>query len=157
MCSLYCFICEVKTMKKMGFLIALAAVMLSFSALAAYDGIEFSSMDILETGIFETRDTVFRFPAAQNTNIIFLEVGNDRALAIGHGIDPIAMNNLKIKLNQDSGDCECCQAPDSFSPCKDCCTKVNIDQIVVGNRDALALGPGFEVATNNVEIVTGQQ
>ena len=144
-------------MKKIGVLMALVVVMFSISALAIYDGKGCRSRDILEMGIFETEDSIFKFPAAQNTNIDLLEVGNDRALAIGRGVDPIATNNLKIKMNQDSGDCECCQALGSFYPCKDCCTKVNIDQIKVGHRDALAFGPGFEVATNNVEIVTDQQ
>ena len=146
-------------MKKWAFLniIVLGVAMLSISTLAAYDGIGFSSKDILEMGIFETKDTISKFPAGQNTNINLLDVGNDRALAIGRGIDPIATNNLKIKLNQDSGDCECCQALDSFYPCKNCCAKVNVDQIKVGNRDALAFGPGFGVATNNVEIVIDQQ
>ena len=39
--------------------------------------------------------------------------------------------------------------------CTDCCVKVNIDQIKVGNREAMAFG--FAVATNNVKIVANQQ
>ena len=53
-----------------------------------------------------------------------LTVGNDNALAIGAGIDPIATNNLEIKKNQDSGECTCCQAVDPSSSCEDCCIKV---------------------------------
>jgi hypothetical protein len=144
-------------MKKIGVLMVLAVAILSISALATYDGKGCSNRDILEMGIFETEDSVSKFPAAQNTNIALLEVGNDRALANGGGVDPIATNNLKIKMNQDSGDCECCQALGLLYPCKDCCTKVNIDQIKVGSREALAFGSGFSAATNNVEIVTDQQ
>jgi hypothetical protein len=106
-------------------------------------------------------------------------VGNDRALAIGGTIQGAggfssnlaavtAQNNLKIKKNQDSGDCECCQALDPSCPCKDCCTKVNVEQIKVGNRNAQAIGFSAQgtfpfarsysstLAQNNVEIVTNQ-
>ena len=110
-----------------------------------------------------------RFPAGQDTNIDLLSVGNDKALAFGSnwgfgGIDPEAENNLEIKKNQDSGTCNsCCESDaamlDNTSPCATCqdaCTKVNIEQIKVGNREALAFGFGTH-ATNNVKIVTNQQ
>lgn len=84
-----------------------------------------------------------------------LTVGNDRALAFG-GIWrrpslATATNNLMIEKNQDSGECECC-GPES---CQECCLKVNMEQIRVGNREALAFGAA--IATNNVKIVTNQQ
>ena len=151
-------------MKKIGILMVLAIAMLSVSALA--DG-RWSGKDVLEMGIFETEESTLKFPAAQDTNIDLLEVGNDRALAIGRGADPIATNNLEIKKNQDSGKCgDCCdpwvksEGPEGTvesHDCKDCCIKVNVDQIKVGNRDALAFGPGFEAATNNVKIVADQR
>jgi len=151
-------------MKKIGVLMALAIAMLSVSALA--DG-RWGGKDVLEMGIFETEESTLKFPAAQDTNIDLLEVGNDRALAIGRGKDPIATNNLEIKKNQDSGKCgDCCdpwvksEGPEGTvesHDCKDCCIKVNVDQIKVGDRNALAFGPGFEAATNNVKIVADQR
>jgi hypothetical protein len=124
-------------------------------------------VDILgkEGGIFETDGSAFRFPEFQDTNVDSLTVGNDKALAFGNpwgNIDPTATNNLEIKKNQDSGECTCCKdqtdcnSPrDRKSPCQDCCIKVNIDQIKVGNRVAMAFG--FASATNNVKIVANQQ
>jgi hypothetical protein len=97
----------------------------------------------------------------------------------------VATNNLEIKKNQDSGDCKCCcpwsalsdvfdaettQPADGVqtagcggtpqgilgcAACQDCCKKMNIEQITVGDRDAMAFG--FATATNNVKIVTNQQ
>jgi hypothetical protein len=111
-------------------------------------------------GIFETEGAAFRFPEYQDTNVDTLTVGNDKALAFGNiwQKTPIATatNNLEIKKNQDSGECnqaDCCQV--EGLPCTDCCVKVNIDQINVGNREAMAFG--FASATNNVKIVANQQ
>ena len=114
-------------------------------------------VDILgkDGGIFETEGLAFMFPEFADVNFDSLTVGNDRALAIGAGIDPIATNNLVIKKNQDSGECACCQALDPLYPCKDCCIKANIEAIEVGNRDAIAFG--LSEATNSVKIVTNQQ
>ena len=124
-------------------------------------------VDILgkDGGIFETDGSAFKFPEFQDTNVDSLTVGNDKALAFGNmwgNIDPTATNNLEIKKNQDSGECTCCKderdrnSPcDRKSPCQDCCIKVNIDQIKIANREALAFG--FASATNNAKIVTNQQ
>jgi len=149
----------------------LALAMLSVSALAECDG-----AGVLASGIFETEESTIKFPAAQDTNIDSLQVGNDRALAYGSIFQrtpkATATNNLEIKKNQDSGKCksgndECCDPkvitydPVTGKPtmeshdCKDCCIKVNVDQIKVGNRDALAFG--FAAATNNVKIVANQE
>ena len=115
-------------------------------------------VDILgkDGGIFETEGSAFKFPEFQDTNVDSLTVGNDKALAIGNlwgNIDPTATNNLEIKKNQDSGACECCTSGDA--PCQDCCLKVNVEQVTVGNRNALAFGSAS--ATNNAKIVTNQQ
>ncbi len=64
-----------------------------------------------------------------------------------------ATNNLEIKKNQDSGVCNCCS--NGNTSCQDCCIKVNIDQIKIGNRESMAFG--FASATNNAKIVTNQQ
>ena len=152
----------------------LAVAMLSVSALAGCDG-----EGVLASGIFETEESSIKFPAGQDTNIDSLEVGNDKALAYGSIFmrtpKATAVNNLEIKKNQDSGDCTngngqngCCKnelysveqnrqgQPDTVwtSDCTDCCIKVNVDQIKVGNRDALAFG--FAAAENNVKIVANQ-
>jgi len=118
-------------------------------------------VDILgkDGGIFETEGSAFKFPEFQDTNVDSLTVGNDKALAIGNlwgNIDPTATNNLEIKKNQDSGECTCCNGGiDNASPCQDCCIKVNLEQVKVGNREAMAFG--FASATNNVKLVTNQQ
>jgi len=150
----------------------LALAMLSVSALAECDG-----AGVLASGIFETGESTIKFPAAQDTNIDSLQVGNDRALAFGNIFQKnpkaTATNNLVIKKNQDSGKCksgedECCDpyvktynATPAGSileleshDCKDCCIKVNVDQINVGNRDALAFGNS--ASANNVKIVADQ-
>ena len=151
----------------------LAIAMLSLPAMAQgnYGLAGSGGVDILGTGIFETDGSLIRFPDFQDTNIDTLVVGNDKALAFGNiwQKTPIATatNNLEIKKNQDSGACECCNdkvcnPPDPEDPnygipgpCQDCCIKVNIDQINVGNREAMAFG--FASATNNVKIVANQQ
>ncbi len=157
-----------ETIKKIGVFMVLAIALFSVPALgqstnafAGEDGV-----DILQDGIFETNGAAFSFPVFQDTNFDAVSVGNDNARAYGWGgpnswpwsinNGPAkAENNLEIKKNQDSGDCECCQAIDPNSPCQDCCYKVNIEQIKVGSRDAQAFG--FATATNNIKIVTNQQ
>jgi hypothetical protein len=141
------------------------------------------AVDVLGDGIFETEGSSFRFPVEADTSVDSVTVGDDKALAFGMiwGVDPpaVATNNLEIKKNQDSGDCKCCcpwsalsdvfgadaQGMDVQSSsghgilgcakCEDCCKKMNIEQIKVGDREALAFG--FATATNNVKIVTNQQ
>jgi len=142
----------------MGVLLVLAMAILSVPVMA--QGLSGSgSVDILgkEGGIFETTGSAFRFPDFANTNFDSLTVGDDRALAIGNIWQKtpmtIATNNLEIKKNQDSGACDCCTSGDLS--CQDCCLKVNLEQITVGDRNAMAFG--FAVATNNVKIVTNQQ
>jgi hypothetical protein len=121
-------------------------------------------VDILgkDCGIFETEESAFKFPEMQDTNIDSLTVGNDRALAFGNIWQKtpvaIATNNLEIKKNQDSG--KCCRIRGSpqykGKPiCQDCCIKVNLEQVNVGNRDATAFG--YASAANNIKIATNQQ
>jgi hypothetical protein len=170
-----------ETIRQIAIFVALAMALAVFSVPAIAMGALAGSggVDILGEGIFETGDGAFRFSEDASANYDSLEVGSDSALAIG-GIGQIgifsdqraavtAQNNLKIKKNQDSGDCECCQALDPSCPCKDCCTKVNLEQVKVGSRSATAIGltlqGGFPftrqtastLAQNNVEIVTNQQ
>ena len=140
----------------------LAVAMLSVSAMAQgnYGLAGSGGVDILGTGIFETDGSLIRFPEAQDTNIDTLDVGNDKALAFGNiwQKTPVATatNNLEIKKNQDTGVCDQLHAARNVElPCSDCCIKVNIDQIKVGNREAMAFG--FASATNNVKIVANQQ
>jgi hypothetical protein len=130
----------------------LAMAMLSVPVLAQGIGGN-GGVDILgkDGGIFETEGSAFKFPELQDTNVDTLTVGNDKALAFGNAWqrapEAFATNNLEIKKNQDSGVCN--------ATCPDCCIKVNIDQIKVGNREAMAFG--FASATNNVKIVANQQ
>jgi hypothetical protein len=131
----------------MGVLLVLAIAMLSVPVMA--QGMSGSGgVDILGTngGIFETEGSAFRFPEVADTNFDSLTVGNDKALAIGsfwhRGPMAVATNNLEIKKNQDSGAC-------------DSCLKVNVEQVTVGNRNALAFGSA--AAVNNVKLVLNQQ
>jgi hypothetical protein len=131
----------------MGVLLVLAIAMLSVPVMA--QGISGSGgVDILGTngGIFETEGSAFRFPEVADTNFDSLTVGNDKALAIGsfwhRGPMAVATNNLEIKKNQDSGAC-------------DSCLKVNVEQVTVGNRNAMAFGSA--AAVNNVKLVLNQQ
>ena len=144
----------------------LAIAILSVPAMAQgeYGLAGSGGVDILGTGIFETDGSLIRFPEAQDTNIDTLNVGNDKALAFGNiwQKTPVASatNNLEIKKNQDSGVCTPCQVEDPdtgelVDGCMDSCIKVNVDQINVGNREAMAFG--FASATNNVKIVANQQ
>jgi hypothetical protein len=143
--------------------LALAMAILSLPAMAQGDyGLAGTGgVDILGTGIFETEGSLVRFPEAQDTNIDTMVVGNDKALAFGNiwQKTPIASatNNLEIKKNQDSGECAPCLLDDGETQvgCSDTCIKVNVDQIKVGNREAMAFG--FAAATNNVKIVANQQ
>lgn len=136
----------------------LAMAVLSLSAMAqtesGYGLAGAGGVDVLGTGIFETQGSAVKFPEAQDTNIDILDVGNDRAMAFGNIFQrypaATASNNLEIKKNQNSGNCSPC---DGF--CTDSCTKVNIEQIKVGNREAMAFG--FASANNYVKIVTNQQ
>ena len=151
----------------------LAVAMLSVSALAGCDG-----EGVLASGIFETEESSIKFPAGQDTNIDSLAVGNDKALAYGSIFmrtpKATAVNNLEIQKNQDSGKCgsgkdKCCNpftriynatpVPPVLEfesqGCKDCCIKANVDQIKVGNRNALAFG--YAAAENNVKICADQE
>ncbi len=151
--------------------------------------------DILGDGIFETDNGAFKFPISDDTNFDSVQVGNDKAMAIGsesgfpfgfRNGPAKAENNLEIKKNQDSGKCRPCVTIENASPvdesvdwedseylgddeslednldfengfleiCGDACIKANIEQIKVGNREALAFG--LASATNNVKIVTNQ-
>ena len=146
--------------KNIGIAMVLAVAMLSVSALAGCD-----SEAVLASGIFETEESSIKFPAGQDTNIDSLQVGNDKAFAYGSIFTKTpkatATNNLEIKKNQDSGACAPCEILDETGEvietigCTDTCIKVNVDQINVGNREAMAFG--FASATNNVKIVANQQ
>lgn len=157
----------------MFFVLAMALAAFAAPALAQSAMIGSGGVDIIGQGIFETGAGAFKFPAAANANYDSIDVGNDRAMAIGAGVGPgigllganfgtvSATNHLKIKKNQDTGDAQTCSA---------CSPKYNIEQIKVGSRAATAIGAGvgrtiggiaFNVggvsATNDVEIVTNQQ
>ncbi len=144
--------------------VALFAVpVMAQNAIQGGDGV-----DILGNGIFESEGSAFHFPIDQDTNVDSVIIGNDNAQAFGwsssssflfggftHQNGPAnAQNNLEIKKNQESGDCEVCQAISETCPCDNGCKNVNIEQIKVGNRAAQAFG--FASATNNIKIVTNQ-
>lgn len=122
--------------------------------------------DVLGNGIFESGENAFKSPILTDTNFDSITVGNDNARAIAWGIDfPFindpakAENNLEIKKNQQVGTCECCDKSiegrlSNCSPCQDCCTTVNLEQVHVGDRNANAFG--LASAVNNVKLVLNQ-
>jgi hypothetical protein len=142
-----------ETIRKIIFALAMALAVFAVPAMAGACG----SDDVLGQGIYETENTAFTIPARVDVNLDELQVGNDFALAVGRAN---AENNLKIKKNQDSGATDCC-APVGGG-CNDCGNKVNIENLKVGTRTALAVGfgpgvpPAMTKSTNNVEIVTNQ-
>lgn len=166
-----------ETIEKVAILFVLAMAVFAVPAMAhSAASAGTGGVDILGDGIFETGDSAFQFPYTADTNFDSVEVGNDFAFAVGGAGQGGAFNNqqavqarnnLEIKKNQDSGDCECCQALDPSCPCEDCCTKYNVEQIKVGSRTAQAFGIAGQggifnhqagvIAENNVKIVTNQQ
>jgi len=71
-----------------------------------------------------------------------VQVGNDEARSIGDYGSTIAVNNLEIEKNQDSGECNSCN-------------KSNLEKIKIGDRKALASDDA--IGTNSVKVVTNQQ
>ena len=136
--------------------LAIAILLAPVMATDAYGG---DGLDILNDGIFETDGSGFSFPVDYtDTNYDSVQVGNDKATAFGtdsgfpfgfRNGPANAENNLEIKKNQDSGACAACE-----TECVDSCLNLNIEQIKVGDRAALAFG--FASAVNNVKIVTNQ-
>ena len=130
--------------------ILLAPVMVQVAYSEAVDMFG-EGVDILGDGIFETDGNAFTFPVGSaDTNYDSVQVGDDKATAFGtksgfpFGLDNgpgIAQNNLEIKKNQNS----------SISGTH---VKINIEQIKVGDREALAIGSAS--AINDVKIVTNQ-
>jgi hypothetical protein len=147
-----------ETIDKISALMVVAIALLSVPALGQQSAVAGEGgVDILGDAIFEAEGSVFRFDTGQDTNFDSIAVGNDKALAFGWYAKDFAtaQNNLEIKKNQDSGTCECCSDEAALVGCVDCCVTVNLEQIKVGNRDAMAFG--FATAQNNVKIVTNQQ
>jgi hypothetical protein len=156
-------------------MLVLAAALFAVPAMAQNAVVGSGGVDVLGKGIFESDGDAFQFPVVADTNFDSLKVGNDKATAFGmpdgwpfifRNGPTVATNNLEIKKNQDTGKCECCKdrcggkddmtygGGHDYSECQDCCLNQNIEQIQVGNRDAMAFG--FATATNNVKIVTNQ-
>jgi hypothetical protein len=143
--------------------LAIAILLAPVMATDAYGG---NGIDVLGDGIFETDGSGFSFPVDYtDTNYDSVQVGNDKATAFGtdsgfpfgfRNGPANAQNNLEIKKNQDSGICTSCETweGDNYTGCMDSCLNLNIEQIKVGNREALAFG--FASAVNNVKIVTNQ-
>ena len=139
-----------ETIRKIIFALAMALAVFAVPAMA-----QCGSSEVLEMGVYETANTAFTIPAKADVSLDELTVGPDLALAV---FSANAENDLKIKKNQDSGDTDCC-APVGGG-CNDCGNKVNVENVAVGPRVAIALGafnsPIITRAKNKVEIVTNQ-
>jgi hypothetical protein len=142
-------------------ILALAMMVTALAALAmAHE--EKCKDGVLGEAIFETENAI-TFPAGQNANFDQLVVGNDKAIAIQppwQRVDPTATNNLEIIKKQENIDnCSpCCSAEvydTDCEACADACSLVNVEQVKVGDRMAIAVGQA--VATNNVKIVAVQE
>jgi hypothetical protein len=131
---------------------------------------------VLGEAQFQTGD--ISFPAGQDANYDQLNVGNDKAIAVMGawgfwGWDPVAKNNLNIeKVQKSLQECKsCCEAeehghgdisaawfgasPDKCSECANACSLINVEQVNVGSRTAIASGP-HTLAENNINIKTVQ-
>jgi len=138
-----------ETIRKIIFALAMALAVFAVPAMAIC-----GSSEVLEMGVYETATTAFTIPAKADVNHDQLITGGDVAIAVVGGQ---AENELKIKKNQDSGDCSCCAPVNQV--CSDCCNKVNVEDLRVAGRVAIALGGspfGPSRANNKVEIVTNQ-
>ncbi|HQJ79729.1 MAG TPA: hypothetical protein PLW21_04470 [Methanothrix sp.] len=138
-----------ETIRKIIFALAMALAVFAVPAMA-----QCGSSEVLEMGVYETATTAFTIPAKVDVNHDQLITGQDVAIALVGGQ---AENKLKIKKNQDSGDTDCC-APVGGG-CNDCGNKVNVEDLRVAGRVAIAVGFnqfGPSRANNNVEIVTNQ-
>ena len=141
-----------ETIRKIIFALAMALAVFAVPAMA-----QCGSDEVLGQGLYETADTAFTIPTKVDVNFKELEVGNDNANAWRSAI---AENDLEIKNNQDSGDTDCC-APVGGG-CNDCGNKVNVENVLVGARNAQAWGifgnpPGvITKAKNKVKIVVNQ-
>ena len=141
-----------ETIRKIIFALAMALAVFAVPAMA-----QCGSSEVLGQGLYETADTAFTIPTKVDVNFKELVVGNDNAFATGPAL---AENDLEIKNNQDSGDTDCC-APVGGG-CNDCGNKVNLENVIVGQRTANAFGnfnnpPGvITKAKNKVKIVINQ-
>jgi len=138
-----------ETIRKIIFALAMALAVFAVPAMAIC-----GSSEVLEMGVYETATTAFTIPAKADVNHDQLITGGDVAIAVVGGQ---AENELKIKKNQDSGDCSCCAPVNQV--CSDCCNKVNVEDLRIAGRVAIALGGspfGPSRANNKVEIVTNQ-
>ena len=87
-----------------------------------------------------------------------IQVGNDEARSISDywstheafGKKAIAVNNLEIKKNQDSGECNPCN-----NTCQNACSKSNLEKIKIGDR--MSFTYGIATGTNNIKIITNQE
>ena len=154
--------CKIKdvwgeTIKKVAIIALLALAIVAAPVMAqGVSAMGGRSTDILGNGIFESSDGL-RFPVVADTNFDSITVGNDNARAFGwDGFFPFsspkakAENNLEIKKNQEVGNCSPC----TDGTCGDSCTTLNIDQVHVGDRNAMAFGNAE--AVNNVKLVLNQ-
>ncbi len=149
-----------ETIEKIGVLMVLAIALLTVPGLGQQSAVAGEgNVDVLGDAIFEAEGSVFRFDTFQDTSFDSVTVGNDKALAFGWPSGwwqtktlANAQNNLEIKKAQDSGACDPCETE---GVCTDSCYKVNLEQIKVGNMEAMAFGPAS--ATNNIKILANQE
>jgi hypothetical protein len=164
--------CKIKdvwgeTIEKVAIIAILALAIVAIPGMAGSSSSMMGGTDVLGNGIFESSDGL-KFPdgvlagsTLSDVNFDTIRVGNDNANAYGfEGFFPFesrparATNNLEVKKNQQVGPSDCCQALSNSCPCQDCSITTNIDNVVVGNRNAQAYGNAE--AENNVKLVLNQ-
>jgi hypothetical protein len=146
---------EVRIMKKIEIVIALAVALFTVPAMAQNTIIGSDSVDILLQGIFEAEGSIAKIPIGESANLDSLIVGDDRALAFGNtwgfsSAKANAMNNLDITKSQQAGNTLVDLAGFQYNTSP----VINAERIKVGNRQALAFGPAN--AVNNIKITTSQ-
>ncbi|MGA9098001.1 MAG: hypothetical protein WB392_03625 [Methanotrichaceae archaeon] len=140
-------------MQKIGIVIVLAAALFVVPALVLADE------NHANGGAFRSDSTELSIPDMTNVNFDGVTTGSDSALAFGpewgfkSSIPPKAENNLEIMKNQQSG----MSGTNTTSPGQIgygayniTNPTINIEQIKLGNRQALAFGSA--IATNNIKI-----
>lgn len=142
-------------MKKIGIVIVLAATLFVVPALGLIDD------NLVSAGLYQSDGTSLRFPQVNNVNFDSITSGNDNALAFGpewgfkSSIPPKATNNLEITKAQKAGTSGTSSIDPNYGFQINNSTTINIEQIKLGNRQALAFGSA--VATNNIKITVAQE
>ena len=155
---------EVRIMQKIGIVIVLAAALFMVPALVLAEEHQANG------GALRSDGTELSFPDLTNANFDGVTTGSDSALAFGpewgfkSSIPPKAENNLELKKDQETGmsginttspEQAAFMGATGQTPHNITDPTINVEQIKLGNRQALAFGSA--TATNNIKITVVQK